>query len=164
MQRLPRKLLRLLLKSIVSVLLTIIMFAPGTFWLIGISFTIVLAFALVLTFLAIILDLISLPSMAVMTRYWRSKILAPIIKWMVKLLRRYNFHQAIIGMHLYREASNFYFTEKNAKTVFPQQWDNGFFPSNTILFTACTVATTATTFFFITKIHMNIVRLFIVSL
>lgn len=163
MQRLPRKLLRLLLKLIVSVIIFIAIFVPFSVPIFGMG---LLGIALLIQTIAIVLDFIGLPQKATLTRYWRSKILAPIWSQLILFLRRYHLQNMIIGVHMYIDAVNFYFTEENSKTVFPQQWIDGFFNRKItqILFTTSAVTTTASTFFFITKIHKNNVRLFINSL
>lgn len=162
MRHLPRKLLRVALKAIVSIIIFAAIFIPFS---LPVFTLVLLGSALLIQIIAIVLDLIGLPQKAILTRYWRRKILAPIIKVGIEFLNKYGLHQAILGIYMYEKAANFYFTEGNAKTVFPQRWDNGFFfLQNTLLFTTCTATTTATTFFFITKIHKNTVKLFINSL
>lgn len=115
MQHLPRKLLRLILKTIVSIIIFAAIFVPFSLPLFSI---ILLGSALFIQVIAIALDLIGLPQKATFARYWHRKILAPIIKIIVEFLRKYRLHQAILGAYMYKEAANFYFTAENAKTVF----------------------------------------------
>lgn len=117
MQHLSRKLLRVVLKSVVSIILFAAIFVPFSLPIFSMA---LLGSALLIQVIAIALDLIGLPQKATLTRYWRSKILAPIWSRLILFLHHYNLQHTIISTYLYIKAVNFYFTKGNSKTISPK--------------------------------------------